>query len=143
MTDGITLTHAVICDIDGTLADNTHRNPYDYDLVHLDTPIEPIVKLAQILGEHFELLFVTGRPASCYSATSQWLIDTLGFAYPPQLFMRAIGDNRPDAVVKQEVFEDVISKSFTVDYVIEDRNRVVAMWRSLGLLVLHVTDFPF
>ena len=36
------LPHAVICDVDGTVALRGDRGPYDYSTVHLDLPNKPI-----------------------------------------------------------------------------------------------------
>lgn len=137
------LPHAIICDIDGTLAIKGDRDIYDYSKVHLDTPNMPVVHLAQVLGEERLLIFVSGREDNCRMDTMDWLKDNLGFAFTPDLFMRKTGDMRKDSIVKREIFDEYIRDKYQIDYVLDDRDQVVEMWRSLGLTVLQVAEGNF
>ena len=47
--------------------------------------------------------------------------------------MRAAKDTRGDDVVKAELFDAHIRRRFHVRVVLDDRDRVVALWRRLGL----------
>ena len=49
------------------------------------------------------------------------------------LWMRAAKDTRGDDVVKAELFDAHIRRRFHVRVVLDDRDRVVALWRRLGL----------
>ena len=134
---------AIICDIDGTIAlRGDSRSPYDYSRVLADRPNTPIIDLVRMLGENTHLIFVSGRDDSCREDTKQWLVDHLDIPYPDnvELYMRKTGDNRKDAIVKQEIFETHIAPAWNVLYVLDDRNQVVDMWRALGLTVLQVAD---
>ena len=141
-------TRAIICDIDGTLAMRGERSPYDYSKVGEDEPNLPIVELAKTLSENWsrEIIFVSGRDDSCEFETNEWLrmaLDIFDSYDDVVLHMRKTGDNRPDAVVKREIYERHIKDRYQVDYVLDDRNQVVAMWRSLGLVVLQVAEGNF
>jgi hypothetical protein len=57
--------------------------------------------------------------------------------------MRDEGDHRSDEVVKKEIYENYIAPWWDVVCVFEDRNRVVKMWRDIGLLVAQVWDGDF
>jgi hypothetical protein len=59
------------------------------------------------------------------------------------LHMRAHGDNRPDHVVKRELYRRRIKSRYKVTAVLDDRMKVVRMWRGLGLTVLQVADGDF
>lgn len=129
---------AILVDIDGTLANNEHRHPFDYHLCEDDALIEVVsqmVKSFHQAGEH-KIILLSGRPDSCITETVRWLVkhDT---PYS-HLFMRVTGDFRPDEVVKREIYEQNIVPSFDIDLVIDDRPKVIRMWRSLGLLVADV-----
>lgn len=139
------LPHAIIVDIDGTLAIKGDRDIYDYSRVHLDTPNRPIVHLVQTLGADRRIVFVSGRDDACYNETREWLKEHLGFAFieSVELLMRRTGDQRKDSIVKREIFEQNIRESYQIDYVLDDRNSVVEMWRSLGLTVLQVAEGDF
>ena len=57
--------------------------------------------------------------------------------------MRANGDYRADDVIKAEIFQEHILPRYSVAAVVDDRNRVVNMWRSLGLICLQVAEGDF
>lgn len=136
---------AVLCDIDGTLADNKWRDPYDMTNVLHDGIIWPIVDLADTLKRQLgaKLLIMSARPAGSQVVTDtiEWLSHT-SLAWDG-LYMRAEGDNRPDAEVKAEIYDAAIFPNYNVKYVIDDRNSVVEMWRGKGLTVLQVADGNF
>lgn len=139
------LPRVAICDIDGTLAIKGDRDIYDYSRVEVDKPNLPIVRLVQVLAYDRDIIFMSGRDDSCYEQTRDWIVEHLGYAYPEsiELYMRKTGDKRKDAIVKRELFDEHIRDKYRVDYVIDDRNSVVGMWRSLGLTVLQVADGDF
>ncbi len=87
-------------------------------------------------------MFCSGRTEACRDNTETWLMNNVTTHYAA-LHMRATGDMRKDAVVKQELFNTHIRDHYDVRYVIDDRNQVVAMWRELGLTVLQVADGDF
>ncbi len=139
------LPDAIIVDVDGTLAINDgHRGHYDFSEVGRDKPNQPIIDLvADRLWRWGELdiLVFSGRDDSCSTATALWLA-RYGVPYH-KLYLRKTGDKRKDAVVKREMYEEHVRGKYNVLYVIDDRNQVVEMWRSLGLTVLQVADGDF
>jgi hypothetical protein len=48
--------------------------------------------------------------------------------------MRTEGDHRSDDIVKKEIYEKRIAPQYDVVIVFDDRDKVVKMWRDLGLL---------
>lgn len=134
---------AIICDIDGTLAHMSDRSPFDYSRVEEDTLDETI---AMILKAFFvsdvHVFLLSGREDSCRDATSRWLSDN-GVDYFDELLMRLSGDFRNDAVIKREVYEEKIRPHYDVLFVLDDRQRVVDMWREIGLKCLQVAPGDF
>jgi predicted kinase len=134
------LTHCIIVDIDGTLANSEHRKPYDWDKVGDDKLIEFVHQAVchyKAYDEGFqEVIIVSGRDGGCYGITHDWLEKMeVPFSH---LYMRAAGDKRKDSIVKKELFEAHIRGKYYVDYVIDDRDQVVRMWRNeLGLNVFQ------
>lgn len=133
------LPDAIICDLDGTLALMNGRNPYDAaqcenDL--LNEPIADIVNSCYVSGT--TIILVSGRGVQHKPHTARWLAQK-GVDYH-FLFMRAEGDSRKDAIVKQEIYENHIAKQYNIKFVIDDRAQVVAFWRSMGLTCLQVAD---
>jgi hypothetical protein len=57
--------------------------------------------------------------------------------------MRDKGNNEKDSIVKRNMFEKYIRGKYFIEYVLDDRNQVVEMWRSMGLTCLQVADGDF
>ena len=135
---------SIIVDIDGTIADNLHRQsaldtePKDWDAFfrecHLDLPIEPIVEIVQILEKHHSILIVTGRSEKYRELTKFWLLKHQ-IIYD-ELYMRAEGDYRPDHIIKEEILV-IIKEKYNPILAIDDRQQVVDMWRRNGLICLQ------
>ncbi|CAB4182935.1 polynucleotide kinase [uncultured Caudovirales phage] len=143
------LPASIIVDIDGTLAHMNGRSPYDYSKVSTDTLDETV---ASIVRRYYQrdimsdlpdtyVVIVSGREAVCKPETEQWLADN-GIRYD-ELYMRAAEDKRDDRIVKQEIYEANIKPRFNVRFVLDDRDRVVKMWREQGLKVLQVAEGDF
>lgn len=136
---------AIIVDIDGTVAKMVDRGPYDWKRVGEDEPVEDVLKAVKALSEYgYEVLFTSGRDGSCFEETKAWLeanCDISGYGW--KLLMRTAKDNRPDWIVKAEIFDKEIRNNYNVRCVFDDRNQVVSMWRKLGLTVMQVADGEF
>jgi hypothetical protein len=137
-----------ICDIDGTVAKRVGRGPFDWDRVGEDAPNEPVIEVVRALSATARIVYVSGRMEQCRALTLDWLHEhvcrsSLACFHEP-LFMRADGDNRPDTIVKRELYEEFIRGEYDVAGVLDDRLRVIKMWREeLGLTVLDVAGHDF
>lgn len=133
----------VLADLDGTLA-LLDRSPYDETCVLNDRPNEAVVYALQALIETgLRPVFMSGRTEACRADTETWLRKHVLDVSAVELHMRAIGDTRPDQVVKLELFDRYVRDRYNVRMVFDDRNSVVALWRSLGLTCLQVADGDF
>lgn len=136
----------VIFDVDGTLAlrreGEGERGPFDWARVGEDLPNEPIVSLAQSVAAFQTVIVLSGREESCRKQTEMWLdVHRLNYRH---LYMRASGDYRKDSVVKKEIYQKLIEPIYHVEYVVDDRDQVVNMWRNeLGLTCLQVAEGDF
>jgi hypothetical protein len=136
-------TPAIIVDIDGTVALNTgHRSPYDYSKVGNDVPNQPVLHAVAALHftYQYDILYVSGREDSSREDTLAWLDS---YAPDGKLFMRKAGDYRSDQIVKREIYEQEIEESYKIMAVFDDRDKVVRMWRDLGLTCFQVADGDF
>lgn len=140
----------VIFDLDGTLADLTHRlhhvkngnRRWDqfFDECDKDVPIQTIIDLYHNLdasGDYF-LVIVSGRSEVVFEKTIQWL-KSQGIEHP-KLFMRKAGDYRKDFIIKSEICDQLIAQGHDIAFVIDDRPSVVKMWRERGLTCLQCAD---
>jgi phosphoglycolate phosphatase-like HAD superfamily hydrolase len=135
----------VLFDVDGTLMLNTGgRSFYDWDRVGEDTPNQAVVELAQAITRSgmFEIVVMSGRDEVCYQQTEKSL-DRHGVPYI-DLVMRRRGDARADEIVKEELYREWVEPRYDVAFVVDDRDKVVRMWREvLGLTCLQVAPGDF
>lgn len=148
------LRSIAICDLDGTIANMDHRDPYDCKNSDKD---EVNMHVALILGSLLSttvidhVLFVSGRDECCREATNsflekkvmpifqecigkKWIVKSSDFA----LLMRADDDKRRDSLVKRDIYEKQIRGKYNVLVVLDDRPQVInETWRALGLPVLE------
>ena len=108
------LPHAIICDLDGTLA---------------------------LLIKDKLVLLVSGREDKYREQTINFL-DKHQINHE-KLMMRETGDFRKDSIIKKEIFDTQIRGFYNIDFVLDDRNQVVEMWRQLGLTCLQVAEGDF
>lgn len=108
----------IICDVDGVLADCTHRLPLaqakDYDKFYSKEEVlkDPLIYAGYELVMTFidaeaEVCFVSSRSECCRKATAEWLrredlITSQGF-----LAMRDEHDYRPSPVIKVELIKEL------------------------------------
>lgn len=142
----------IIFDIDGTLADASHRihhlqkTPKDWEAFYAgamhDAPIKPVVHVMDALyNHHSRLILCTGRPSNHKDATLAWLDKHfIGF---DMLYMRVEGDHRNDDIVKEELLDQMIADGYNPVLAFEDRKRVADMFRRRGLIVAHVAEGDF
>ncbi len=136
---------AWIVDIDGTVALRGERGPYDWARVGEDKPNGPVIAVVQaLIRDGHEIRYVSGRMEQCRDDTVAWLREHVASAtLPTDLFMRPDGDYTPDDKLKRAIYETQIRDRWDVTGVIDDRARVVAMWRSLGLTCLAAAEGNF
>lgn len=164
------MKNIIICDLDGTLCDITHRlihvkpkTKKDWDAFFdgiLDDVInEPVLRVLQEMtlgncgcsygSNHREIIFCSGRPERCRADTVEWLHRAEEDLFDPdpelenyKLYMRKDGDYRSDDVVKEEILNEHIPKD-RVLFVLDDRQQVVDMWRRNGLTCFQVAEGDF
>lgn len=140
-----TLPPAIIVDIDGTLAHMNGRGPYEDHLVHTDL-VDEVVRDLVVgwldLNPDGSVIILSGRDEGrSREVTEQWLDS---YDIPRRaLYMRPAGDTRNDAIVKAELFDAHIAPHYNVKYVLDDRDRVVEMWRAKGIKCLQVEPGDF
>jgi uncharacterized HAD superfamily protein len=142
----------IYVDIDGTVADTSHREHYVLkkpknwkafeDAMDLDEPHSHIlwlVKTLHVAGN--KILIGTGRSYAKYDNTVAWFAK---HDVPwEKIYMRTIGDNRSDTIVKVEHLHAMRADGYDPAFALEDRTRVVAALREAGLPVLQVRDGNF
>ena len=146
------MTRCYLFDLDGTLADITHRLPHiqktpkDWDAFFADcpgdAPISHIIELAQdLMRAGAGVVFVSGRSDQVRAETLEWLYNHVGASRT--LYMRKAGDHRPDHIIKGELLDQIVADGYEPIMAFDDRNQVVEMWRAKGIPCAQVADGNF
>ncbi len=163
----------IIFDLDGTLADIDVRRvkslnskgKIDWDIfaapdsiTNWDKPNLPVIKMAQLFNLQFNIVIFSGRNDRSFDATTKWL-DKFNVPFD-LLVMRpdkfkdkswpiadgnpATSDMRfmPDDILKKKMLDTFVDIN-DVFLVVDDRDKVVKMWRDLGLNTFQVAPGDF
>ena len=128
-------------------------------ILALDKPNAPVIKMAQMFkADGFKIVIFSGRNDRGFDATVQWLND---FKVPFDLLVMrpdkfkdkswpiadgnpATPDMRfmPDEILKKKMLDAFVDIN-DVFLVVDDRDKVVKMWRDLGLNTFQVAPGDF
>jgi len=138
----------IIFDIDGTLADISHRihhiqnKPKNWKAfekgIPNDSPIPEVIELYKLFfsNKNHHMFIVTGRSDHLRQDTIDWLLKH-GIYYDT-LYMRKKGDYREDTIIKKEILYSILAQGFEVSMAFEDRPRLVRMYREAGIKTFDV-----
>jgi len=138
----------VIFDLDGTIADISHRVHFvrggnkDWDSFFAgctgDVPNWPVVRAleAHIAAGHSVEIWSARSDIARYE-TEAWLEIAAGIPAGILTRMRSAGDNTPDVVLKR-YWLNQLHESERPDIVYDDRQRVVDMWREEDIACFQV-----
>lgn len=149
----------VIFDLDGTLAliddrrkiSTKDNGKIDWDIffdpknIDLDKPNLPVIKLAQMFKNNgFKIVIFSGRSKATKDVTKDWLNK---FDVPfDVLKMRPTSNDfkfKPDDELKQMWLDSLFPNKDDIFAVVDDRKKVVDMWRKNGLTCFQVADGDF
>ena len=148
----------VIFDLDGTLAVIDKRRElstkpngkidfdklHDPSLIKHDKPNMPVVKMALLFAKDgFNIVIFSGRSDKTIFTTRSWLsnnrIPFHSLVMRPHKTMNFI----PDEVLKKQMLDDAPFNKDEVLMVVDDRQKVVDMWRDIGLNCFQVAPGDF
>lgn len=133
---------AIIVDIDGTLAKMNGRGPFDWDRVGEDDIVHAVQLAVGLASYYCDVIVFSGRDSICRQQTIEWLnkhnIPT------DNVFMRPQGNFEKDSIIKRRLYDEHIAGKYDIQFVLDDRNQVVDMWRKdLGLPCFQVNYGDF
>ena len=128
-------------------------------ILNFDTPNDPVIKMAQMFhNDGFKIVIFSGRNDRGFDATVQWLnnnhvpFDLLVLrpdkfkdkSWPIADGNPATFDMRfmPDEILKKKMLDTFVDIN-DVFLVVDDRDKVVKMWRDLGLNTFQVAPGDF
>lgn len=140
----------VIFDMDGTLSDPEHRRhltkehwpSFERSCIS-DPPVKAVVNLLRVLSDAgFTIWIVSARNEIVRGYTMDWMeqhdIET------DHLIMRNQYDSRPDEIVKRQwLMDGTLPAIKDIAFVVDDRSKVVKMWRDAGLVCLQCAPGDF
>jgi len=144
---------AVIFDLDGTLADGTHRlhllPTVDLHLTDSwnefnraskdDSPIHSTIEVCNIMvWAGLRVIILTGRSDIVRAETEAWL--ERNFVMYSELVMRPHSDNRKDTAIKEEFLRNQVGLENIVA-AWDDSPAVIEHFRGLGITTYAVCDY--
>lgn len=131
-----------------------------HELCDQDKPIEPTLEiLNRLMKDCEELEIWSGRPESVRDKTVKWLLRYTILKYPRHsskcaiiLKMRPNGDSTPDDQLKERWLneqcadlmkagiEERSSINHNIEYVFDDRPKVIRMWQRRGIFVFNCSQ---
>lgn len=143
----------VIFDIDGTLADCTHRRqfiackPKNWAAFESGQSADGVLTrtrdtLMDFVKAGVKIILCSGRNDHTKTQTIEWLNrHEIPF---DDIYMRKSKDTRQDYIVKEELLDQLIADGYDdIIMVFDDRQQVVDMWRRRGLIVHQVAEGDF
>lgn len=138
---------AYIFDIDGTIAhmveneEGNIRRAFDWHRVGEDAPNIPVIEVMEQVAKDNDIIVVSGRSDKSREATEAWM-EKHNISYDA-MYMRKHGDMRDDSIVKREIVSIIEENHGEIKGVFDDRNRVVSMWRAIGITCFQVAEGDF
>ena len=156
----------VVVDLDGTLCLTCKRHHFlrsqpknwaaFFDGIPFDTVNEPVFETVRSLYKTgHNVILCSARNEEHREATRQWLMKYKIYHYDEQrmgrtpkilynkLYMRPDGDHRNDCVLKKEILDTMKEDGYNPQLAIDDRDRVVKMWRDNGVPCFQVARGDF
>lgn len=140
----------LVCDIDGTLADNSHRSHFvdgevkDWDsflqphLVRMDKPI-PVARqaLEHFVGLGNEVTFLTGRSERLRLVTTEWLFEHMGFSVDSQTLLMRPEKNfqKPTEFKRWQIQELLQRKPERKAVFVDDDPYMWTVYREFGVVL--------
>ena len=132
---------------------------FDGKNIELDEPNYPVISMAQMYYEKgFHIVIFSGRNDRSYKETQQWLekyeVPYHTLVSRPDKFQDdsyPIAEGNPATPEMRHMPDEVLKKAMTEEFVdindvfmcVDDRQKVVDMWRSLGLTCFQVAPGNF
>jgi len=150
------MKNTIIFDLDGTLAlidkrrelSTKPNGKIDFDKLHdpslikHDKPNWPVIKMAQLFAEQgFNIVIFSGRSDTTELVTREWLAKHR-IPYHKLVMRDNVRYFKPDEILKKQMLDDHLDID-DVFCVVDDRQKVVDMWRENGLTCFQVAEGNF
>jgi phosphoglycolate phosphatase-like HAD superfamily hydrolase len=136
-----------IFDIDGTLADNEHRQHHlegenkewdaFFEKQHLDEPYQPVLDVLHALANDRPgdaVIIVTARDERFRADTLEWINRHIPWMSSEDMYMRPLGDRGNDDLLKVKIIQNWLQRhpAYQVGAIFDDRHRIIDAFRAEG-----------
>ena len=133
---------AIVVDLDGTIADNSHRTHYVeghkknwtdfFESIKHDSPIkENILLVLEYYQKDYEIIFLTGRFEKYQKLTTSWLDKYISIdSY--HLIQRKNHDFRSAETMKETALF-TLNEKFHIELIIDDDDKILALGKRMGI----------
>jgi hypothetical protein len=124
---------------------NPHRWREFYAACDTDLPNAPVIAtLKRLRSAGAMILIWSARSDEVKDKTVAWLAKHVGLHYFDELRMRPAGNTEDDRIIKTRYLEELSPEMRAkIVAVFDDRDKVVAMWRSKGIPCFQVAPGDF
>lgn len=147
---------AICVDLDGTMCNLDNRlhhvrpepgirknwKAFFEELIY-DKPHAWCKELVRAMAPFHQIVYASGRPDDYEQKTKTWLKDNGVDFHGTHLYMRCRGDHRDDTVAKEIILDYEILTRFKPIMFIDDRQRVIDLWRRRGFTALQCQKGDF
>ncbi len=161
----------VICDIDGTLMNVEDRRVFavenkrpEDNKMNWDVFLDPenmekydrpnwdvVFLIKKLMSTGSTIIFTSARNERHRDVSIKQIVHGCNISMAVttysnkgnRLYLRRDGDFRGDEITKKEIFEKILTDGFRPQLAFDDRDRVVSMWRSIGLPCFQVREGKF
>lgn len=138
------MKNTIVVDLDGTLCDCSHRvhlaQAKQWEEFHKGIPEDKVYEdvhqiMSALLG-YYDIILLTSRDEKTRQATMDWFEANKILDFVDELLMRPEGNHESDHILKprllMEYFGSLERAKEKVLFILEDRDKVVQIWRDLG-----------
>jgi predicted kinase len=135
------LPKAILCDLDGTLAQADGRNMFrpSEEEMYADRVVDAVATALKGFANDHKIIFLSGREDLYAEVSKRWIREKAGIENF-ELWMRKEGDSRKDSIVKEEILRGDILPKYYVTGVFDDRMQVCRMWYEQGIFCFNVNQ---
>ncbi|OGH60434.1 MAG: hypothetical protein A3G34_10370 [Candidatus Lindowbacteria bacterium RIFCSPLOWO2_12_FULL_62_27] len=138
----------LICNIDGTIADNAHRRrlladgtfDWDYflrpDLISQDRVFPYAREVLTRLTVRHPMILLSGREERFRSISRAWLAEQ-GLPAPTKLYLRPDGDRRTSTEFKTEILSRIIEHAHEAVSFVDDNAEMESICARFGIQILR------
>ncbi len=138
----------LICNIDGTIADNSHRRrelpdggfDWDYflrpDLISQDRVFPYVREVLNRLSARHPVILLSGREERFRSITRAWMAEQ-GLPLPVKLYLRADGDRRTSTEFKNDILSRIVEHAHEAISYADDNTEMDPVCAHYGIQLLH------